>query len=117
MARVRVLLVDDDPLVRAGLRLILSSAEDIEIVGESDDGIGADPSTRCQRTACRSISRKSGLTARASAAAASSGNGNCGTVPRSSVSGLGPCWPSRQATVVTAPGANAASRMAADTRL
>jgi DNA-binding NarL/FixJ family response regulator len=38
---VKVLLVDDDPLVRAGLRMILSSADDIEIVGEVGDGAGA----------------------------------------------------------------------------
>jgi DNA-binding NarL/FixJ family response regulator len=38
---VKVLLVDDDPLVRAGLRMILSSANDIEIVGEVRDGAGA----------------------------------------------------------------------------
>jgi DNA-binding NarL/FixJ family response regulator len=38
MVTVRVLLVDDDALVRAGLRIILSSAEDIEVVGEADDG-------------------------------------------------------------------------------
>ena len=41
MARVKVLLVDDDALVRAGLRLILSAAEDIEVVGEADDGSDA----------------------------------------------------------------------------
>ena len=35
---IRVLLVDDDALVRAGLRIILSSAEDLEVVGEADDG-------------------------------------------------------------------------------
>jgi DNA-binding NarL/FixJ family response regulator len=35
---VKVLLVDDDALVRAGLRIILSSAEDIQVVGEADDG-------------------------------------------------------------------------------
>ena len=35
---VRVLLVDDDALVRAGLRTILSSAEDLEVVAEADDG-------------------------------------------------------------------------------
>ena len=38
---LRVLLVDDDPLVRAGLRIILSSAADLEIVGEAADGAAA----------------------------------------------------------------------------
>lgn len=38
MANVRVLLVDDDALVRAGLRVILSSADDIDVVAEVDDG-------------------------------------------------------------------------------
>jgi DNA-binding NarL/FixJ family response regulator len=38
---LRVLLVDDDPLVRAGLRTILSSADDIEVVGEAGDGAAA----------------------------------------------------------------------------
>lgn len=38
MVTTRVLLVDDDPLVRAGLRMILSSTDDIEVVGEAADG-------------------------------------------------------------------------------
>ncbi len=38
---LRVLLVDDDPLVRAGLRTILSSAVDLEIIGEAADGAAA----------------------------------------------------------------------------
>ncbi len=38
---IRVLLVDDDALVRAGLRMILGSAEDIEVVGDADDGARA----------------------------------------------------------------------------
>ncbi|SDO58555.1 DNA-binding response regulator, NarL/FixJ family, contains REC and HTH domains [Nakamurella panacisegetis] len=35
---IRVLVVDDDALVRAGLTMILSSADDLEIVGEAADG-------------------------------------------------------------------------------
>jgi DNA-binding NarL/FixJ family response regulator len=35
---IRVLLVDDQPLVRAGLRLILEPEADIEIAGECEDG-------------------------------------------------------------------------------
>ena len=36
--KIKVLLVDDDALVRAGLRTILSSADDLEVVGEANDG-------------------------------------------------------------------------------
>jgi DNA-binding NarL/FixJ family response regulator len=35
---VRVLIVDDDALVRAGLTMILSSADDVTVVGEAADG-------------------------------------------------------------------------------
>jgi len=35
---IRVVVVDDEELVRAGLRAILGSAEDIEVIGEADDG-------------------------------------------------------------------------------
>lgn len=37
----RVLIVDDEALVRTGLRMILESADDLEIVGEIDDGADA----------------------------------------------------------------------------
>jgi DNA-binding NarL/FixJ family response regulator len=37
---VRVLLVDDDPLVRSGLKMMLAGAERIEVVAEVDDGRG-----------------------------------------------------------------------------
>lgn len=35
---IKVLLVDDDALVRSGLRMILGGAESIEVVGEVEDG-------------------------------------------------------------------------------
>ncbi|GAB3078629.1 response regulator transcription factor [Pedococcus soli] len=38
---IRVVLVDDDPLVRAGLGMILGGAPDIEVVGEAADGVEA----------------------------------------------------------------------------
>jgi DNA-binding NarL/FixJ family response regulator len=38
---IRVLVVDDQALVRAGFRMILETQPDIEVVGESADGAGA----------------------------------------------------------------------------
>ncbi len=35
---IRVLIVDDDTLIRTGLRLILDTQEDLEVVGEAGDG-------------------------------------------------------------------------------
>lgn len=35
---IRLIIVDDDPLVRAGLTFMLGGAEDLEIVGEGADG-------------------------------------------------------------------------------
>ena len=49
MVSIRVLLVDDDALVRAGLRMILSSAADLEVVGEADDGARAVAAVREHR--------------------------------------------------------------------
>ena len=43
---IRVLLVDDQPLIRLGFRLVLSSAPDIELVGEADNGATAVQMTR-----------------------------------------------------------------------
>jgi DNA-binding NarL/FixJ family response regulator len=43
---VRVLIVDDDDLMRAGLRGVLSSDESIEVVGEAGDGRDAVYRTR-----------------------------------------------------------------------
>ncbi|PZF58240.1 DNA-binding response regulator [Curtobacterium sp. MCSS17_008] len=41
-APIRVVLVDDDHLVRAGLRLLLSGDDGIEVVGEAGDGLAAE---------------------------------------------------------------------------
>jgi DNA-binding NarL/FixJ family response regulator len=38
---VRVLLADDEALVRAGLRMILEAEPDVEVVGEAADGVDA----------------------------------------------------------------------------
>jgi DNA-binding NarL/FixJ family response regulator len=43
---VRVLLVDDQALIRAGFRMILDAEEDIEVVGECADGTQAVDSAR-----------------------------------------------------------------------
>jgi len=38
---VRVVLADDHPLFRAGLRAVIDAAEDLEVVGEAETGIEA----------------------------------------------------------------------------
>ncbi|HEV2639144.1 MAG TPA: response regulator transcription factor [Actinocrinis sp.] len=47
--RIRVLLADDQALVRAGFHALLSRAEDIEVVGEAADGIEAVEAARRTR--------------------------------------------------------------------
>lgn len=49
MVKVRVLLVDDDALVRAGLRMILSSSDEMEVAGEAADGADAVAAARAHR--------------------------------------------------------------------
>jgi DNA-binding NarL/FixJ family response regulator len=44
-----VLLVDDEALVRAGLRMILESADDISVIGEAEDGHAAIEAVRQHR--------------------------------------------------------------------
>ena len=38
MEKIRVMLVDDYPMIRAGIRTLFTGEEDIEIVGEAADG-------------------------------------------------------------------------------
>jgi DNA-binding NarL/FixJ family response regulator len=49
MTSVRVLIVDDDDLMRAGLNSVLASDESIQVVGETGDGRDAVESTRKHR--------------------------------------------------------------------
>jgi DNA-binding NarL/FixJ family response regulator len=46
---VRVLVVDDDDLMRAGLRAVLSSDATVDVVGEASDGRGAVDEVRRRR--------------------------------------------------------------------
>jgi DNA-binding NarL/FixJ family response regulator len=46
MTSVRVLIVDDDDLMRAGLKSVLASDESVEVVGEAVDGRAAVQRTR-----------------------------------------------------------------------
>ena len=46
---VRVLLVDDDDLMRAGLRAVLSSDDTIDVVGEAGHGRAAVSRARSSR--------------------------------------------------------------------
>jgi DNA-binding NarL/FixJ family response regulator len=48
-APIRVLLVDDDDLMRAGLKAVLSSESSIDVVGEAADGRAAIASVRTHR--------------------------------------------------------------------
>jgi DNA-binding NarL/FixJ family response regulator len=38
---IRVVVVDDQPLIRAGFAMVLAAADDIEVVGEADNGAQA----------------------------------------------------------------------------
>ena len=38
---IRVVLVDDQALIRAGFKAIIDSAQDLEVVGEAEDGSAA----------------------------------------------------------------------------
>jgi DNA-binding NarL/FixJ family response regulator len=46
---VRVLLADDHAAIRAGLRLLLDAADDVEVVGEAADGTAAVTNARALR--------------------------------------------------------------------
>ncbi|MEU5657282.1 response regulator transcription factor [Streptomyces sp. NPDC047737] len=46
---IRVLVTDDEPLIRAGIRMILSSADDIDVVAEAANGREAVELARSQR--------------------------------------------------------------------
>jgi DNA-binding NarL/FixJ family response regulator len=35
---IRMVLVDDQPIIRAGMRMLCESSDDLEVIGEADDG-------------------------------------------------------------------------------
>src|SRR5205085_2889717 len=41
MSKIRVLIVDDHTIVRQGLRVLIEQAQDMEVVGEAEDGAKA----------------------------------------------------------------------------
>ena len=46
---IRVVLVDDEAMVRVGLRMVLTAEPDIEVVGEAEDGAAAESVVRSTR--------------------------------------------------------------------
>ena len=40
-SRIRVALVDDQPLFRSGIRMLIESQQDMEMAGEANDGVEA----------------------------------------------------------------------------
>jgi DNA-binding NarL/FixJ family response regulator len=46
MTPIRILLCDDQALVRSGFRMILDARDDLEVVGEAEDGVEAVEQTR-----------------------------------------------------------------------
>ena len=112
-ASVRVVLVDDDALVRAGLRMILGGSPTLTIVGEARDGIeavergrrGCVPTWSSWTSVCRvvTVSRPPASCSRHRAAArrpapgrgqvagaGASGTGDGAAVPRSLASSCSP---------------------------
>ena len=45
---VRVLLADDQPLLRTGFRMVLGSEPDLDVVGEAGDGVEAIGRASCR---------------------------------------------------------------------
>ena len=74
---IRVVLVDDDAMVRTGLRLILSAAPDLEVVGEAADG--ADGAALVRRVS-----------------APTSSCSTCGCPASTGWLPPGTCWPTRR---------------------
>ena len=75
---IRVLLADDEELVRFGLRTVLESAGDIEVVGEAADGAAAVAVTLDYRPAELAVAVVNRRPTRPAAALPSGGHGLVG---------------------------------------
>jgi signal transduction histidine kinase/CheY-like chemotaxis protein len=94
---VRVVLADDQPLIRAGFRMFLASAPDIEVVGEAATGREAVETVRTARADVVLMDIRmpdlDGIEATRQIAAATTSRGYASSCSRRSRTTTASCWP------------------------
>ena len=94
---IRVLLADDQALIRAGFHVLIDAAGDLEVVGEATDGAQAVDLARRERADYRGCGHKRVLDrrlprgVRASSCSARRGEGLLGAKPRTPARSLAAC--------------------------